>query len=312
MQRITGSGTAFIHASGTLAQLALRAGESLKVDTGCLAALQTSVTYDVKYVGKLKTSILGGEGLFLAKLKGPGVVWLQSLPMKRLRASLLGASMAQSRGARREDGVLLRHHHLRDHLAVPTAVSEITGTLHSPQLPEAGVPVRLQFLGDLLRIEGAGTQDVMADTLEVSVIGFNDDTLQLAWQEGDGTHAVTIADAVSQRALVASAPASIARKLRGGRGDIRFHRGKWNVVIGALVTCVLLVVLVWWQSEAITAWIANRVSMETELRIGEHALGTNRIRNRAHPGGPRSEDGGGDRQSPDGRIAIQISLVREQ
>jgi hypothetical protein len=151
-------------------------------------------------------------------------------------------------------------------------VSEITGTLHSPQLSEAGVPARLQFLGDLLRIEGAGTQDVMADTLEVSVIGFNDDTLQLAWQEGDGTHAVTIADAVSQRALVASAPASLARKLRGGRGDIRFHRGKWNVVIGALVTCVLLVAPVWWQSEAITEWIANRVSMETELRIGEHAL----------------------------------------
>lgn len=98
MQRISGNGTAFIHASGTLAQISLRAGEALKVDTGCLAALQPSVTYDVKYVGKLKTSILGGEGLFLAQLKGPGVVWLQSLPMKRLRASLLGASMAQSRG----------------------------------------------------------------------------------------------------------------------------------------------------------------------------------------------------------------------
>ena len=68
------------------------------MDTGCLAALQTSVTYDVRYVGKLKTSILGGEGLFLAHLKGPGTVWLQSLPMKRLRESLLGASMAQNRG----------------------------------------------------------------------------------------------------------------------------------------------------------------------------------------------------------------------
>lgn len=98
MQRIHGAGTAFIHASGTLAPIELRAGESLKVDTGCLAALQTSVTYDVRYVGKLKTSILGGEGLFLAHLKGPGMVWLQSLPMKRLRASLLGASMAQNRG----------------------------------------------------------------------------------------------------------------------------------------------------------------------------------------------------------------------
>ena len=98
MQRISGNGTAFIHASGTLAQINLRAGEVLKVDTGCLAALQTTVTYDVKYVGKLKTSILGGEGLFLAQIKGPGVVWLQSLPMQRLRASLLGASMAQNRG----------------------------------------------------------------------------------------------------------------------------------------------------------------------------------------------------------------------
>jgi uncharacterized protein (AIM24 family) len=99
MQRISGSGMAIVHASGTLAQISLRAGESLKVDTGCLAALQTSVTYDVMYVGKLKTSILGGEGLFLAQLKGPGIVWLQSLPINRLRASLLGASLAQSRGA---------------------------------------------------------------------------------------------------------------------------------------------------------------------------------------------------------------------
>jgi uncharacterized protein (TIGR00266 family) len=98
MQRIYGVGTAFIHASGTLAAIELRAGEALKVDTGCLAALQTSVTYDVRYVGKLKTSILGGEGLFLAHLMGPGTVWLQSLPMKRLRASLFGASMAQNSG----------------------------------------------------------------------------------------------------------------------------------------------------------------------------------------------------------------------
>ncbi len=96
MQRLTGSGTVFIHASGTLAPLELRAGEQLKVDTGCLAALTTSVNYDVKYVGSLKTSILGGEGLFLASVKGPGTVWLQSLPIQRLRAMMVG--MPQSRG----------------------------------------------------------------------------------------------------------------------------------------------------------------------------------------------------------------------
>jgi len=151
-------------------------------------------------------------------------------------------------------------------------VNGIAGFLHAPRLPEAGVPVRLQFLGDLLRIEGTETQDVLADRLEVSVTGFNDDTLQLAWQEGDGTHAVTIPDAESQRALVANAPPALVRKVRGGRADIRYHRGKWNTVIGALVTLALLVVLVWWQSEAITEWLAQRVSTETELSIGEHAL----------------------------------------
>lgn len=151
-------------------------------------------------------------------------------------------------------------------------MSDITGILHAPQLPEAGVPVRLQFLGDLLRIEGAGTQDVMAESLDVSVTGFNDDTLLISWQKPDGTHAVTVSDASSQRALADSAPPGVVRKFRSRRADIRFHRGKWNTVIGALVTCVLLVVLVWWQSEAITAWIAGRVSQETETAIGEHAL----------------------------------------
>ncbi|HUQ12526.1 MAG TPA: TIGR00266 family protein [Steroidobacteraceae bacterium] len=96
MQKLTGNGTVFIHASGTLAPLELRAGEELKVDTGCLAALQSTVNYDVKYVGSLKTSVLGGEGLFLASLKGPGTVWLQSLPIQRLRATLVGG--VQSRG----------------------------------------------------------------------------------------------------------------------------------------------------------------------------------------------------------------------
>ena len=87
----------FIHASGTLAPLELRAGEELKVDTGCLAALQSTVNYDVKYVGSLKTSVLGGEGLFLASVKGPGTVWLQSLPIQRLRAIMMGMG-TQSRG----------------------------------------------------------------------------------------------------------------------------------------------------------------------------------------------------------------------
>jgi uncharacterized protein (AIM24 family) len=90
----------FIHASGTLEKLELRAGETMKVDTGCLAALQTSVNYDVKYVGNLKTSVLGGEGLFLATVKGPGTVWLQSLPIQRLRAAITGMPASKGMGPR--------------------------------------------------------------------------------------------------------------------------------------------------------------------------------------------------------------------
>jgi beta-barrel assembly-enhancing protease len=151
-------------------------------------------------------------------------------------------------------------------------LSEIVGILHSPRLPAEGVPVRLQFLGELLRIEGAGTQDVLADALEVSVIGFHDDTMQLAWQKDDGTHAVTVSDPASQKRLVASAPPSIARKLGGSRADIRFHRGKWATVVGILAALLLAVVLVWWQSERVTAWLASRVSQKTEEHIGARAL----------------------------------------
>jgi len=100
MQRLTGSGTVFLHASGTLAPLELRAGQQIKVDTGCLAALQPTVHYDVQYVGSLKTSVLGGEGLFLATLKGPGTVWLQSLPLQRLRAAMTGVSQVRGFGPR--------------------------------------------------------------------------------------------------------------------------------------------------------------------------------------------------------------------
>lgn len=95
MQRLTGDGTAFIHATGALTEMHLAPGEALKVDTGCLAALQTSASYDIRYVGKLKNTFFGGEGLFFAYLQGPGTVWLQSLPIRRLSASLLAGKLGR-------------------------------------------------------------------------------------------------------------------------------------------------------------------------------------------------------------------------
>lgn len=84
MQKLEGDGMAFIHAGGTLVERELQPGEELHVDTGCLVAFEPTVDFDIIRAGNIKTSFLGGEGFFLAHLKGPGRVWLQSLPFSRL------------------------------------------------------------------------------------------------------------------------------------------------------------------------------------------------------------------------------------
>jgi len=106
MQRLQGDGWAFVHAGGTLEERVLGPGEGLRVDTGCLVALQPSVTYDIQLVGGLKSALFGGEGLFFATLQGPGKVWLQSLPFSRL-ASRIYAAAPQTGGRRSEEGSLL-------------------------------------------------------------------------------------------------------------------------------------------------------------------------------------------------------------
>lgn len=107
MQKLEGDGYAFVHAGGTLMERDLRPGEMLRVDTGCLVALQTSVSYEIEFVGKIKSALFGGEGLFFATLRGPGHVWLQSLPLSRLANRIVAAvpGLTGSRG--REEGSVL-------------------------------------------------------------------------------------------------------------------------------------------------------------------------------------------------------------
>ncbi len=100
MQKLEGDGLAFVHAGGTIQTIDLQAGETLRVDTGCLVALQPSVVYDIQFVGKIKTALFGGEGLFFASLTGPGRVWLQSLPLSRLADRIYKA--APSAGGKRQ------------------------------------------------------------------------------------------------------------------------------------------------------------------------------------------------------------------
>ena len=80
-------------------------GETLMVDTGCLVAMTPNVDFEIEYVGKIKTALFGGEGLFFAKVTGPGSVWLQSLPFSRLASRVFAA--APQRGGAREEGSLL-------------------------------------------------------------------------------------------------------------------------------------------------------------------------------------------------------------
>ena len=106
MQRLQGDGLAFVHAGGTLHERILAPGEGLRVDTGCIVAFQSTVDYDIQFVGKIKSALFGGEGLFFATLRGPGKVWLQSLPLSRMANRIVGASRMAGGGGREEGSIL--------------------------------------------------------------------------------------------------------------------------------------------------------------------------------------------------------------
>lgn len=98
LQKLEGDGMAFIHAGGTIIKKDLGPGESIRVDTGCIAAFSVSVDYDIQFAGGFKNALFGGEGMFLARLTGPGTVYLQSLPFSRLADRVFAASRFQQRG----------------------------------------------------------------------------------------------------------------------------------------------------------------------------------------------------------------------
>jgi len=106
MQKLEGDGMAFVHSGGTLAKKELASGEVLKVDTGCIVGFTKDIDYDIEFVGGIKNSLFGGEGLFFATLRGPGTVYVQSLPFSRLADRII-ASAPKSGGSNREEGSLL-------------------------------------------------------------------------------------------------------------------------------------------------------------------------------------------------------------
>lgn len=104
LQRLEGNGLAFVHAGGALIKKELAAGETLRVDTGCLVAFSPTVDYDIQFIGGFKNALFGGEGLFLARLRGPGLVYLQSLPLSRLADRIVAAARFSAKGETKTGG----------------------------------------------------------------------------------------------------------------------------------------------------------------------------------------------------------------
>ena len=105
MEKLDGDGLAFVHAGGYIIEKELKAGEILKVDTGCVVAYQPSIDFDIEFIRGIKNWMFGGEGLFFAVMRGPGKVWIQSLPISRLAARIIQYS--PQLGHRREEGSIL-------------------------------------------------------------------------------------------------------------------------------------------------------------------------------------------------------------
>lgn len=103
MQKLEGDGMAFVHSGGHVIERDLQPGELLKVDTGCIVAFTSTINYDIQFVGGVKNTLFGGEGMFYATLRGPGKVWIQTLPISRLAGRIL----SYGHGGRKEEGSIL-------------------------------------------------------------------------------------------------------------------------------------------------------------------------------------------------------------
>jgi uncharacterized protein (TIGR00266 family) len=103
MQKLEGDGLAFCHAGGHIIERELHPGETLRIDTGCVVAYTQGIDYDIQFVGGVKNTLFGGEGVFFAVLRGPGKVWLQTLPISRLASRII----SYGSGARKEEGSIL-------------------------------------------------------------------------------------------------------------------------------------------------------------------------------------------------------------
>lgn len=149
----------------------------------------------------------------------------------------------------------------------------VRATLHGPGVPGAGVPCVLGFDGDAMTVAvEAETMRVTAEALSVTTGGADDDAMLIGWTQEAGTFSAVVFDAAAQQALVDAAPAAFAPQFTRGHGSARYQRRKWRAVLWTLGVVGVAIVVAWWQSEALTAWLASKVPVEREERFGQMLL----------------------------------------
>ncbi len=168
-------------------------------------------------------------------------------------------------------------------------MSRVAATLHASHLPDAGVSCLVHFAGDVLVVEGPETFRVPAASLLLSTGGFHDDTLFVNWEATAALYSVVIADPAAQKDLAASAPATLSAAFHRKRGELDYHRNKWRVVLGILGTVCLGLLVAWWQSEAIIGWLASKVPIEREERLGAMGLAQLKVASKLQHGGPAAQ-----------------------
>lgn len=154
---------------------------------------------------------------------------------------------------------------------------KVAATLHARHLPGAGVPCVVRFAGDVLVVEGTEVFEVPSDSLQVSTGGFHDDTLFVSWARATEQYSLVVTDPAAQRDLVASAPPGLSVALSRSHRELGYHRGKWRLVLSLLVLTGLGLLMGWWQSEAIIGWLAGKVPLEREERLGAMGLAQLRL-----------------------------------
>lgn len=165
-------------------------------------------------------------------------------------------------------------------------MSRIAATLLARDLPRGGVPCVVHFAGDVLVIEGPEHYEVPADSLQVSTGGFHDDTLFISWARAQEQYSVIITDPLARKDLAASAPAALHPAFSRGNRELSYHRSKWTLVLTVVGLAGLGLLVGWWQSEAIIGWLAGKVPLEREERLGALGLAQLKIEADLEQDGP--------------------------